>query len=110
LFKRVWKILDPESKFIGSGGPIDVPLLPGHLDRLHRGVGEVHVDQTTRPGHTDVRLGRAAPLDRFSANANGGQVTLEALQDHLRQARAGFPVDPNNGRVPPLARFPRDDR
>jgi hypothetical protein len=60
LFKRIWKALDPESRFVGTGGPIDVPRLPRHLDRVHDGVGRV-VENPLRQGQ--VNLDRAAPLD-----------------------------------------------
>jgi hypothetical protein len=65
VFKKVWKKLDPRSRYAGVGGPVNHDDLNRHLDQVHRGVGEAHVDQTTRPGRTDIRLDRAAPLDRF---------------------------------------------
>jgi hypothetical protein len=68
VFKRIWKTLDPESRFVGTGGPVNPADLSRHLAQVHRGVGEVHVDQTTRPGHTDIGLDRAAPLANSTSN------------------------------------------
>jgi hypothetical protein len=94
MFKHAWKLLDQWSKFVGTGGPIDVASLPAHLTRVHDGVGRVSVNQIAHPGNPEVKLERAAPLAKFQAN-NGGPI-----------AHPGYPVDPNSGRVPPNARFP----
>jgi hypothetical protein len=54
MFKRIWEWLDPESRFVGTGGPIDPQRLPGHLNRVHDGVGRVVEGGPANPG--DVRL------------------------------------------------------
>jgi hypothetical protein len=95
MFKHVWKLLDPQSKFVGTGGPIEVASLPAHLDKVHNGVGHVSVNQLTNPINLEVKLNdRAAPLAKFQAQ-NGGPI-----------AHPGYPVEPNSGRIPPNARFP----
>jgi len=95
MFKHAWKKLDLWSKFIGTGGPVEVGSMPAHLDRVHNGVGRVSVVQEVS-GKQPVSLNLAVPLAKFSAQ-NGGPVMV--------QGKPGFPTD-TDGRVPHNARFP----
>jgi hypothetical protein len=66
MFKKVWKILDPESRFVGSGGPVEVVNLPAHLNQVHQGAGQVEPDPASLPGiPTYTRLQRPAALSKF---------------------------------------------
>ena len=69
MFKRIWKILDQESRFVGVGGPVEVARLPAHLAQVHEGAGQVEQAPAGPDGHrTYTNLQRLQPLDKF-----GGQ-------------------------------------
>ena len=66
LFKRIWKTLDPESRFVGTGGPVEAVNLPAHLNQVHTGAGTVEPHPAGLPEiPTYTRLQRPQALDKF---------------------------------------------
>jgi hypothetical protein len=66
MFKKIWQFLDPESRYVGVGGPVEVARLPAHLAQVHEGAGRVEPDPAGLPGvPTYTRLQRPAALDKF---------------------------------------------
>jgi hypothetical protein len=68
VFKKVWKILDLESRFVGAGGPVNPADLGRHLEQVHRGAGQVEQAPAGPNGPTQrtyTKLQRPEPLSKF---------------------------------------------
>jgi hypothetical protein len=65
MFKKVWKKLDSESRFVGTGGPVAIENLTAHLTRAHEGAGQVEQAPGPDGQRTFTKLQRPAPLDKF---------------------------------------------